>query len=139
MEREFSQKEKAAGRFICLFAYRCVVKIILSMHILTLLCFLWFICQVICSAPTASLCAVKTAKDKCRNYFVVILSRAQSLNLNLVYCFPLPNLSGAPDWSCRVASFLEPIKRDNPDLGSGMSSEWNFCTFFSDVISLGNQ
>ena len=89
VEREVSQEEKAAGRFLCLFAYRCVVNIILSMHVLTLLCFLRFICLSHLLSPN-SLCAVNTAKDKYRNYVFVILSRAQSLNLNLVQCFPLP-------------------------------------------------
>ena len=83
MECEVSQKEEAAGRFICLFAYRCVVKIILSMHVLTLLCFLWFICFSHLLSPN-SLCAVNTAKDKYRNYVFVILSRAQGLHINLV-------------------------------------------------------
>ena len=64
-------------------AYRCVVKIILSMHVLTSLCFLWFICLSHLVTPS-SLCAVNTAKDKYRNYVFVILSRAQSLNINLV-------------------------------------------------------
>ena len=83
MECEVSQKEKAAGRLICLFAYRCVVKIILSMHVLTLLCFLWFICFSHLLSPN-SLCAVNTAKDKYRNYVFSILLRAQSLNINPV-------------------------------------------------------
>ena len=83
MEREVTQVEKAAGRFICLFAYRCVVKIILSMHVLTLMCFLWFICLSHLLSPS-SLCAVNTAKDKYRNYVFVILSRAQGLHINLV-------------------------------------------------------
>ena len=83
VEREVTQVEKAAGRFICLFAYRCVVKIILSMHVLTLLCFLWLICVSHLLSPK-SLCAVNTAKDKYRNYVFVILSRAQGLHINLV-------------------------------------------------------
>ena len=64
MECEVSQKEEAAGRYIYLFAHRCVVKIILSMamHVLTLLCFLWFICFSHLLSPN-SLCAVNTAKD----------------------------------------------------------------------------
>ena len=91
MEREVSQEEKAAGRFLCLFAYRCVVNIILSMHVLTQLCFLRFICLSHLLSPN-SLCAVNTAKDNINIgiMFFVILSRAQSLNLNLVQCFPLP-------------------------------------------------
>ena len=44
VERKVTQEEKVAVKFICLFTYICVVKIILSMHVLTLLCFLWFIC-----------------------------------------------------------------------------------------------
>ena len=50
-------------------AYRCVVKIILSMHVLTSLCFLWFICLSHLLTPS-SLCAVNTAKDKYRNYLL---------------------------------------------------------------------
>ena len=61
------------------------------------------------------------------------------LLLNQPYNIPMtcryPDLSGAPDWSCCVGNFLQPIKRDNPDLGSGTSSVWNFCARFSDVIS----
>ena len=63
VECEVSQKEKAAGRFICLFAYSRCVSDLLSPN---------------------SLCAVNTAKDKYRNYVFVILSRAQRLNINPV-------------------------------------------------------
>ena len=70
---------------ICLFAYKCVVKIVLSMHVLVLLCFLCFIYLSHLLRPN-SLYAVNTAKDKYRNYVFVILSRAQSLKINLVSC-----------------------------------------------------
>ena len=85
VERKVFQEEKAAGTFLCLFAYRCVVKIVLSMHVLTLLCFLCFIYLSHLLRPN-SLYAVNTAKDKYRNYVFIILSRAQSLKINLVSC-----------------------------------------------------
>ena len=63
----------------------------------------------------------------------LLLNQPDNIPLTCRY----PDLSGAPDWSCRLGNFLQPIKRDNPDLGNGTSSVWNFCTFFSDVISRG--
>ena len=91
MECEVSQKEKAAGRFIWLFACRPVVKIILSMatHVLTLLCFLWFICFSHLLSPN-SLCAVNTAKD----VGIMFLSFSQEDTawiLILCNVFPLKN------------------------------------------------
>ena len=64
---------------------------------------------------------------------VLLLNQPDNILMTCRY----PDLSGAPDWSCIVGNFLEPIKRDNRDLGSGTSSVWNFCTFFLDVISRG--
>ena len=49
-----------------------------------------------------------------------------------------PGLGGASDWLCSVGNLLQPIRSPmHPGLGSDTSSEWNFCSHFSDVISRG--
>ena len=38
-----------------------------------------------------------------------------------------------------VVAIVLTNQKHNPDLGSDMSTVWNFCSRSSDVISLGNQ
>ena len=47
----------------------------------------------------------------------------------------LPDLGSASDWTEQISNQSEALS----NLGSDMSSEWNFCAHFSDVITQGNQ
>ena len=59
--------------------------------------------------------------------------RETSAKNSLLMTHHYPDLGSAPDWLCRFNQvFLMP-------LGSDVSSVWNFCTCFLDVISQGNQ
>ena len=47
---------------------------------------------------------------------------------------------GTSDWPCHVGNcFNQSEVRNHTDLGSDVSSVWNFCACFSGVISQGNQ
>ena len=51
-----------------------------------------------------------------------------------------PDLISASDWSCRLGNLIQPIRSTTHNyLGSDVSSVWNFCPRFSDIIWLGNQ
>ena len=45
-----------------------------------------------------------------------------------------PDLGSASDWPCRVGNLFQPIRST-----TDVSSVWNFCTHFSDVIWRGNR
>ena len=47
--------------------------------------------------------------------------------------------STSDDFVVPYVKFTSTYQKHYPDLGSDASSVWNFCTFFSDVISQGNQ
>ena len=47
--------------------------------------------------------------------------------------------STSDDFVVPYVKFTSTYQKHYPDLGSDASSVWNFCTFFSDLISRGNQ
>ena len=59
--------------------------------------------------------------------------REMSAKNSLLMTHHYPDLGSAPDWLCRFNQVSRMA------LGSDVSSVWNFCTCFLDVISQGNQ
>ena len=50
-----------------------------------------------------------------------------------------PDLGSASDWLNQISHAAQPIRNQKhySDLGSDVTSVWNFCACFSDVISRG--
>ena len=67
------------------------------------------------------------------NYCVRQISICYFVYTELMMCHN-PDLGSASDWMKQISNQSEVF----PDLGSGMTSVWNFCTCFSEFISRRN-
>ena len=78
-----------------------------------------------CDATTAWFCRERRLRNERKNFKVIT--------------YHYPDLGSASNWLKQTSLATRPIRSTTQILDSDMSSVWNFCARFSDVIWRGNQ